>query len=346
MNMREKIGSLFMIGFDGTEPPDTLRELIQDYFVGGVILFSRNIKSKEQLKKLISEIKAIAAPRPLLIAIDHEGGRVFRMPEKFSKFVPMAKIGAIYKKTQNSTPAYNIGKIMANELKEVGINVNFAPVLDVNTNPKNPVIGDRSFSDNANECAALGVQLVKGLQENGIVACGKHFPGHGDTSLDSHFELPETDHTLGRLQSIELVPFAAAIEAGVRSLMTAHIIYKVFDSKMPATLSPAIISDLLRLKLGFKGVVFTDDLQMKAITKLMPIGEASVLALRAGCDICLIASDSTCQKEAIDCCISAVASGRLHESIIETSSRRIQTLYSYLRQFLKQIIVLPQNACI
>ena len=326
MNLLEKIGSLFMVGFDGTKPPDSLRELIVDYHVGGVILFRRNIESKKQLVSLIAQIKSMAAGRPMLIAVDHEGGRVFRMPEPFTQFPPMASV-------TDPEAAYNIGKIMAQELKGVGFNINFAPVLDVNTNIKNPVIGDRSFSHNPSRVAQLGTALICGLQENGIIACGKHFPGHGDTYRDSHTSLPTLPHTMARLETIELVPFIAAIEAGVRSIMTAHIIFDGIDHNMPATMSVPIIGKLLRQDLNYNGVVFTDDLNMSAISKKWTLPEACLNSLQAGCDICLICRDNVRQKEAIEYVANAAASGKLPESLIKTAYRRISTkLFDFIEK--------------
>ena len=320
MNLREKIGQLFMVGFDGTEPPPTLVDLIRNYFIGGVILFRRNIKSHKQLAELISELKKIAGDRRLLIGVDHEGGRVFRMPSPFTQFVPMGQI-------KSPATAYEIGKRMAIELKNVGIDINFAPVLDVDTNIKNPVIGDRSFSENPVVVAELGVQLIKGLQENGVVACGKHFPGHGDTSLDSHNDLPPLPHTLVRLESLELIPFRAAIDAGVKSIMTAHVVYEGLDKDAPATLSPIIIKGLLQDGLKFRGVVFTDDLQMGALAGRWPLPGACIRALQAGCDICLICRDNVAQKKAIEHVIQAVNAGEILEDVINTACRKVRTLF-------------------
>ncbi len=326
MNLREKIGQLFMIGFEGTEVTGQLTELIRDFRVGGVILFKRNITSKGQLKKLILDIRAIANGRPMLIAADHEGGRVFRMPEPFTKFPPMAEFGAEFERSGDISPVYEMATVMAEELKDVGINVNFAPVLDVNTNIKNPVIGDRAFSGNVKTVSILGIEAIKGLQDNGIIACGKHFPGHGDTSLDSHFDLPTLPHTIGRLEAIELVPFIAGISEGLQSIMTAHVIYEGIDSERPATLSPTLINKLLRRDMNFGGVVFTDDLRMKAISDKWGLPEACVMSLAAGCDICLICRDNAAQKEAIEHVISAVSSGEIAESVINDAARRVSNL--------------------
>lgn len=319
MHLREKIGGLFMVGFDGLTVPASLASLIKGHFVGGVILFRRNIKSKDQLKELISEIKNIADGRNLLIAVDHEGGRVFRLPPPFTQWPPMASV-------KTPVEAYSIGKKMAEELKEVGFNLNFAPVLDVNTNAKNPVIGDRSFSENPKVVSNLGAGLIKGMQENGVLACGKHFPGHGDTFLDSHTDLPVLPHTLGRLESVELVPFKAAVAAGVRTIMTAHVIYEGIDAGLPATLSRTLIGKILKQTLGFQGAVFTDDLQMAAIAKKWPLPAACLRSIQAGCDVCLVCRDSEAQKEAIDHVIHAVASGELSESAVDNAYRRVSSL--------------------
>jgi beta-N-acetylhexosaminidase len=320
MQLKEKVGSLFVVGFDGTTPPDSLIELIQEYSIGGVILFKRNITSKDQLARLISDIRAAAGERRMIISVDHEGGRVFRMPPPFTQFVPMGKV-------TSPRDAHEIGKIMATELKEVGFNVNFAPVLDANTNIKNPVIGDRSFSSDPYKVAELGSALIKGLQENGIIACGKHYPGHGDTSLDSHLALPKVSATMGRLESVELIPFAAAIESGVKSLMTAHVIYEGIDSELPATLSPKLINDLLRHKLRYKGVVFTDDLRMSAISDQWGVNNACLMSLNAGCDVCLICRDNAVQKDAINHLVEAVNRGKIDESTLDSARWRISKMF-------------------
>jgi len=325
MSLRQKIGRMFMVGFDGTSPSEELIRLITKYNVAGVILFKRNIKSCDQLKKLTSEIQNIAG-RKVLVAVDHEGGRVFRMPEPFTQWEPMAKIGEKMKSAGDENLPYRIGKKMAEELKDAGIDINFAPVLDVNTNIKNPVIGDRAFSEDAFFVAKAGVQLLRGLQDHGIVACGKHFPGHGDTFMDSHLDLPTLPHTIGRLESLELIPFAAAIEAGVKSIMTAHVIYEGIDEELPATLSMSIIKGLLINRLGFKGTVFTDDLMMKAITKKWTLAKAALMALKAGCHCLLICSNSLTQIETIEYLEKAALDGSLPESIIETAGRKIEGL--------------------
>ncbi|PIR18026.1 MAG: beta-N-acetylhexosaminidase [Deltaproteobacteria bacterium CG11_big_fil_rev_8_21_14_0_20_49_13] len=320
MHIREKTGSLFVVGFDGVKMPDELEALIKERHIGGVIIFKRNVRSRSQIKELLSSIRECAGKRPFIISVDHEGGRVFRLPEPFTNVGPMADVKA-------PVDAYHIGTLMAGELKDVGFNVNFAPVLDINTNIKNPVIGDRAFSNDPRVVAKLGSELIRGLQENGVVACGKHFPGHGDTSLDSHFDFPTLPHTLGRLEAIELVPFKAAIGAGLRSIMTAHVVYEGIDKEYPATLSPTIINKLLRHELGYKGVVFSDDLQMSAIAKKWPLPEACIKTLQAGCDICLICNDPSAQKTAVEDVIKAVETGRLHESVITHAYRRLSLLF-------------------
>ncbi len=320
MNLREQIGQLFMVGFDGLEPPPLLTELIRDYYVGGVILYRRNIESSKQLCELMAGIREAAGGRKLLIGVDNEGGRVFRLPPPFTQFPAMAKV-------TDEDSAYKIGKKMAEELRSVGINVNFAPILDVNTNIKNPVIGDRSFSSDARVVARLGCALIKGLQDGRVIACGKHFPGHGDTDSDSHLELPHLSHTMPRLEAIELVPFQAAISSGVKSLMTAHVVYDGIDPSAPATLSPIIINNLLRERLGFDGVVFTDDLRMRSITEMIMLPSACVRALTAGCDVCLICRDNASQKEAIEYTMAKVTAGHLPEKVIESAIRRVRRIH-------------------
>ncbi len=207
-----------------------------------------------------------------------------RFREGFSKIPPMATIG---KQDKDGSMARDVGAFLARELLDVGINMDFAPVVDVATNPNNPVIGDRSFSSDPYKVALLASQFIRGMQGEGVMACAKHFPGHGDTDKDSHLELPVVSHSMERLRECELVPFKAAIEAGVASVMTAHCLVKAIDDKLPASISPRAIS-LLREELGFKGLIISDDLTMKGIANSYLLSDAIRLTLEAGSDIALI----------------------------------------------------------
>jgi len=328
LTLEEKIGQLLVCGFDGLKPSDEIKGLIKDYNIGGVILFSRNIKDPAQTARLCNSLQEISKT-PLFICVDQEGGKVSRLPKPFTQFAGNAAIG----KSNSVKLAYAFGEITAKELKAVGINANFAPVLDVNTNPDNPIINERAFSNNPNSVSRFGLAVIAGLQDNGVIACCKHFPGHGDTSLDSHHQMPVVEHSIERLNEIELLPFKHAAENDVAAIMTAHVLYKGLDEKYPATLSKKIIHDLLRKEMGFKGLVITDDLEMKAISDNYAIGEAAIGALSAGADIILVCKDHERQKEVRDAVLRAVKDNIITEKRIDESIERIMAVKKH---FLKE----------
>ncbi len=277
-------GQLLFAGFEGTTVPGELMAWVGQGRVGGIILFSRNIESPTQLRTLVEGIhEAAPAGAPVMVAIDQEGGRVQRLREPWTGWPPMRQLGD--RDDPKTTRA--VGLALGRELANLGILMDFAPVVDVDTNPNNPVIGDRSFGRDAARVARHAVPLVEGLAAAGVAACAKHFPGHGDTDLDSHLQLPRLAHDLARLREVELPPFAAVIEADVASIMTAHVVFEAIDAKRPATLSPEVMA-LLRDELGYDGVVFSDDLEMKAVAD--HYGPASLVegALRAGVDSLLV----------------------------------------------------------
>jgi beta-N-acetylhexosaminidase len=322
MSSREKIGQLFMIGFTGTSVSPELASFIKDYRPGGVILFSRNLESTEQIVELTNELQRCSPKSPLLISIDQEGGRVSRLPKDFTIFPPCELLG----RCNSSDLAYAAAATVARELRAVGINMNMAPVLDVNSNPGNPVIGDRAFGSTPRIVAELGLVTAAGLQDNNVVACGKHFPGHGDTSTDSHKELPIVDASRDRLEAVELLPFRRAAKAGVATIMTAHVLYKALDYELPATLSSAIITDLLRKEMHYDGVVITDDLEMHAIADHYGSGDAAVRAVLAGCDILLICKEKDMEIAAFEALEKAVSSGKIDIQRLDQSVARIQQL--------------------
>ena len=326
-------GRVFMAGFEGETVPSALRELLRNEALAGVILFRRNIISLPQLSALTSELRE-AAGRDLLIAVDHEGGRVFRMPPPFTQIPPMETIGN-YAATHadGEKLAFDVGRLMGAELAAVGINVNFAPILDINTNPKNPIIGNRAFSGDTEQIARLGCAMIRGLSEGGVIACGKHFPGHGDTPEDSHRTCPVLPHTLSRLRFMELVPFVRAIEAGVPMLMTAHILYGAIDASQMVTLSPRAITGLLREELGYEGVVVTDDLEMGAVTQMTTPEDAAVRSLAAGCDLALICRDLAVTRRALDAVAHALDRGALLLPNLERAAARIAALHRRLTPF-------------
>lgn len=323
MTLRDKIGQLFMVGFMGTSVTKELASFLTEYKPGGVILFSRNLESVEQIVDLTNNLQHLSPQLPLLISIDQEGGRVSRLPPNcFTIFPPGEVLGQV----NSYELAYAAAATIATELRAVGINMNMAPVLDVNSNPSNPVIGDRAFGSTPATVCEMGLATLAGLQDNKVVACGKHFPGHGDTVADSHKELPVVSAPLDRLREVELRPFRHAIDNGVATLMTAHVLYQALDAQVPATLSPTIINTLLRGEYRFDGVVLTDDLEMHAIIDHYGIGDAGVRAFLAGCDILLICKEMDREIAAMNAIVAAVKDGTITEARLDASLARITRL--------------------
>ncbi|BDI31403.1 hypothetical protein CCAX7_34540 [Capsulimonas corticalis] len=325
-----KIGQLLFFGWIG-ETPESARTvnthaatLIEELAVGGVILMARNIGTAGETRAMLSALQARAAARglpPLFVAIDQEGGRVshFAAPD-YTRFPAAKTIGD----TADSENARRIARAIAEELKSVGINWDFAPVLDVNNNPKNPVIGNRSYGDDPARAAQMGAAAVRGFQDDAhLLACGKHFPGHGDTEVDSHHALPTIRVDRARLDAVELVPFRAAIAAGLAGMMTSHIVFTELDASLPATLSPAILTGLLRGDLGYEGLIITDCLEMKGVADHWGSAEAAVLALEAGADILLCCHTLATQFGIRDAILEAVRNERITEARIDKSLARI-----------------------
>ncbi len=319
---RASIGQLLMVGFHGTECAPEWRDWLQAYRPGGVILFARNIVDPEQVARLTNDLQACAPNPPLLIAIDEEGGRVSRLPRGFTTF-PAAGLVAAH---HSPEVACDIAEVTARELRAVGINMNMAPVLDVNIHPDNPVIGDRAYGDHPAHVCAFGTAVMAGLRANGVIPCGKHFPGHGDTMVDSHNVLPVVNADRMRLDNLELAPFRHMIRQGLPAIMTAHVRYPALDANAPATLSRPILTDLLRNELGFQGVTLTDDLEMGAILNHGSTGEASVSALQAGADMLLLCHRRERQQEAVLAIERALEQGALSRERLTASVDRIQAL--------------------
>jgi beta-N-acetylhexosaminidase len=324
MTLNEKIGQMVMVGLDGYAIDDSARMMIESYYVGGFVLFGHNIKSSEQLLNLINSLKKSNSKNktPLFLSVDEEGGRVSRMHDEFKK-LPANKTIA---KVNSVEFSYKIGSILAEEVKSFGFNMNFAPVLDINSNPQNPVIGDRSFGSDEKIVSELGVQTMKGIQAGGVISVIKHFPGHGDTSIDSHVNLPFLDNDMDRLKSFELVPFKGAIQNQADAVMVAHILLNKIDPQNPASISKIIITDLLRKQLNFNGLIITDDMTMGAIVKNYDIGDASVKSINAGSDIVLVCHGYDNGIAAIDALKKAVQNGIISEDRINESVYRILKL--------------------
>jgi beta-N-acetylhexosaminidase len=319
LSLRRQIGRLLIAGFDGPQVPVELKALTREFGLGGVILFARNIEEPEQVAELSFEAARLVPDFPLWVSVDQEGGRVARLKAPFTQWPAAATLG----RSGDIALAERFARALAAELRAVGITLDYAPVLDVLTNPKNPVIGDRSISEKAVDAARLGAAIVRTLQAEGIAACGKHFPGHGDTQVDSHLELPIVEHPVERMRQVEFLPFKAAIDAGVATVMTAHVLAPALDEKRPATLSHRVVTGLLRDELGFEGVILSDDLEMKAIAAEYAVPAAAVLAIEAGCDGVLICSgDHQTQAAALEALVHAVETGALTEKRVEDALNR------------------------
>ena len=318
-DLRKHIGQIAIAGFAGHSIPQDLRLLAKEFDLGGIILFARNVEAPDQVAEVSREAQSLASELPLWVSVDQEGGRVARLKAPFTVWPPMATLG----RSGDEALAGRFARALAAELKAVGISLDYTPVLDVHTNPKNPVIGDRALAERAEDVARLGRTIISTLQEAGIAACGKHFPGHGDTSTDSHHELPLIEHPPDRIEAVELVPFRAAIGAGVASIMTAHILIPAFDEERPATLSPTIVDGLLKRKLGYDGLVLSDDLEMRAISGRYGIPEATVAAIAAGCDAVLMCGATQEQQAAaLEAVIRAAEEGTLPLKRLEDALAR------------------------
>jgi beta-N-acetylhexosaminidase len=321
LGLRRQVGRLLIAGFDGQALPIELRSLSREFGLGGVILFAKNIAEPDQVAELCYEAARLVPDLPLWVSVDQEGGRVARLKAPFTEWPPMASLG----RSGDVGLAERFARALAAELRAVGVSLDYAPVLDVHTNPRNPVIGDRALSDNPEEVARLGGAIIRAMQAEGMAACAKHFPGHGDTSADSHLELPLVEHPIERLREVELVPFKAAVEAQVASIMTAHVLLPALDEERPATFSKRIVSGLLRGELKFEGLILSDDLEMKAVADRYDVPAAAVLAVEAGCDGLLMCSgDHNLQAAALEALIHAAEGQQLRQTRLEDALERHQ----------------------
>ncbi|MWV43350.1 beta-N-acetylhexosaminidase [Paenibacillus sp. HJL G12] len=327
LTLKEKIGQLLMVGFEGLIPDKNINDLLHNHDIGGVVLFSRNLDNPRQALELTQELQRMASATtgiPLWIGTDQEGGMVVRVRQGISQLPAAMALGA----ARDPVLLYEAAKGMAEELKLLGINMNFAPVVDINVNPRNPIIDVRSFGDDAMLVAELGIAAMHGFQDGGIASVIKHFPGHGDTETDSHAELPVVRHSLERLRSVELVPFRQAARVGAEAVMTAHVGIPLISGgvPVPATLSREILTGLLREELDFDGLIVTDCMEMDAATQGIGVGEAVVRAVLAGADLLLVSHTYESQLEAVAALEHAVTDGRLSEERIDASVERILRL--------------------
>lgn len=330
---RRAAGRLCFVDFTGPAPSAALERRIEDDHIAGVVVFQKNVENPAQVAGLTTALQSIAQRSrgsPLWVSIDHEGGAVTKFAPWSSEAhgpratpVPSAMaIGA----TGDLDLAREAGRITGRELRAMGIALNFAPVLDVNSNPANPIIGARAFGEDASFVDAMGSAYLTGLQDTGVAATAKHFPGHGDVSVDSHVGLPRIDHDLDRLKAVELVPFAGAVRAGVAAIMTAHIVHPAVDpSGAPATMSEPMLTGLLRNQLGFHGLICTDSMGMRAIVDHFGVGDAAVDAIRAGADVILALGPEAQQDEMLDHLARAIETGVLSGERLAEAFARIDS---------------------
>lgn len=321
MSLEEKIGQMIIAGLPGTSLDTNTKTLINDDKIGGVIFYENNLDTPEQSIQLINDLKAENWKNalPLFISADEEGGKVTRMPGDLTNLPNNDEIGLL----NDDAFSFEIGTVLGKELGAFGMNLNYAPVLDINSNPRNTVIGNRSFGNNPELVSEMGKQMMKGIQSERIIPVIKHFPGHGETSVDSHFELPKVNKKLEELSELELIPFKNAINNDADVVMVAHILLPALDSVYPSSMSKEVITNLLRDELNFSGVVITDDMTMKAITDNYDIGNAALESVKAGSDIILVAHDYYKVVFTIEAIKSAVAKGEVSEERIDESVNRI-----------------------
>ncbi|CAM3725217.1 Beta-N-acetylhexosaminidase [Cohnella lubricantis] len=324
MSLEQKVGQLILAGVEGTTLDADAKRMIAEDQVGGIILYSNNIKNVKGLVTLVNAIKSanVPNPAPIFVSADQEGGRVNRLPSEYAKFPANGVVG----QSGAAEAAGTMGSLIGRAMLSAGFNMDFAPVLDVNSNPDNPVIGDRSFGSTPELVEQLGIAEMKGIRGEAVIPVVKHFPGHGDTSVDSHHDLPIINKTADQLEKLELVPFEAAVRENAEAVMVAHILFPKIDPDKPGSLSEKIIDDLLRGKLGYDGVVITDDLGMGAIVKNYTLPDAAVLAVQAGADILLVGHGYDNEHAAYEAVLNAVKSGKLTEERIDESVYRILKL--------------------
>ncbi|MEW8994261.1 beta-N-acetylhexosaminidase [Clostridium sp.] len=321
MSLEEKVGQMFIVGFDGYDVDDNIINLIKNKKVGGVILFGKNINTVNQTKKLIGSLNELNSKNKfkLFISVDEEGGIVSRIPKEIGQFESAWDVGV----AGDLNYAFEHGKAIGETIKSLGFNLDFAPVLDVNSNPNNPVIGIRAFSDDPEIVKKMGTEVYKGLRSTGILGVGKHFPGHGDTEVDSHVGVPVINKSIEELKNLELIPFKYAIDNGLDMIMVSHLYLPQLDKKYVASVSKNIVTKLLREDLGFNGVIVTDDMIMEGVKGKYPTNESAVKAIEAGDDLIIVSAGIHDQNSAIDGVMEAVRNGIISEKRINESVYRI-----------------------
>ena len=320
---KRRAGQRLVCGFEGTSPSEPLRDALRLFSPAGFILFARNVEEPEQVRELNRELAGLVPDDlPALLSVDQEGGRVQRIKSPATEWPPMRALG----RARDLQLTRDVAAAIAREVRALGFNLDFAPVADVDSNPQNPVIGDRSFGRSAPEVALHVASFIAGMQGEGLIACAKHFPGHGDTSTDSHLTLPVVEKELPDLEGVELPPFQAAVEAGVGSVMTAHVVFPALDEERPATLSPKVLRPLLRERLGFNGIIFSDDMEMKAVHGRYGLTQQLDWGVRAGVDIFLCCKEPELQVQAFETLVRLQEEDAGFERLLEDSDTRLLRL--------------------
>ncbi len=322
---KRRAGQRLVLGLPGPEVDAEFRELVREVRPAGFILFARNVVHPAQVRDLNRELgELVGGSAPALLTVDQEGGRVQRVRDPATCWPPMRGVGAYGDVTDR------VSRGLARELRAMGFNLNFAPVADVDSNPDNPVIGDRSFGRDPMEVARHVTSFIQAHQEEGVAACAKHFPGHGDTALDSHLDLPVVTKSRAELMACEWVPFVEAIKSGVRSVMTAHVVFPALDDTYPATLSSRITRDVLRKEFGYEGVVFSDDLDMKAVADRWSLEEQIRRGTEATVDVFLCCNERDRQQEAFRALVLDQESGPTREGLARASVARLTGLLQFI----------------
>lgn len=320
-NAIDVLGELFIMGFKGLELAPETTEFLTQSNIGGVILFAHNYEIPAQVAELNNQIQECSRGLPLWVSVDHEGGKVQRFKKGFTRIPEAASIGA----TGSPKLAFEISELMAKELSAVGINLNFSPIGDIATNPKNPIIGNRAFGTTADQVTKFVSAVVRGHLAGHVQPCVKHFPGHGDTSTDSHLTLPSVDTPLETLKEREFHPFLKAFKSGCSFVMSAHVLVKSVDPEVPATMSSKILKDILRKELRYEGIIISDDLEMNAVTDHYGAEDAPRLALQAGCDLLIYRSEAAA-RIGYASLVKALESGKLDPEIVLVAAERSKAL--------------------
>lgn len=322
MTLEEKVGQLVIAGFYGTDIDDVTEKLVTEAKIGGIIFFKRNLTTSKQVVSLLNHFKSISAGIPLFLSIDEEGGSVSRLPDELVN-LPNARTFA---KRNVLNITYDLGFAIGYALHEYGFNLNYAPIMDVVTNPYTSPIGNRSFSSDPTVVSEMGMLMARGIENAHVISVIKHFPGHGNTSVDSHAGIPVLKTSLEKLKQLEFAPFTYAIESAISGIMIGHIALALYDRKLPASLSYPIMTQLLRESMGFQGVIFTDDLGMGAISANYTQAEAAVLSIMAGADVVMVSHGRRDPFKVVESLKEAVLDGRISQVRLDASVRRILKL--------------------